>query len=280
VKPAVQRAAVQHLQEQHGLSQRRAGRLVQCNRTTARYITRRSDDNRLRTRLGELASDNPALGHRMLCGLVRLDGWLVNHKKVYRIYRDEGLQLRRKGKKRLKSEGRGLPQAATCANEEWTLDFVHDSLCDGRSFRTLNMIDAFSRECLAMETDTSLGSERVVRVLEQQMGLRGAPQRLRIDNGPEFRAKPLDVWAKKNGVTLFFIEPGKPTQNGQIESFNGRFRQECLNQEWFISLKEARQTIEAWRIYYNTKRPHSSLGYLPPEVWARRHQDNLKSLYL
>ncbi|MDF2441364.1 MAG: putative transposase [Abditibacteriota bacterium] len=142
------------------------------------------------------------------------------------------------------------------------------------------MIDAFSRECLAIETDTSLGSERVVRVLNQQLELRGALQRLRTDNGPEFRAKPLDVWAKKNNVMLFFVEPDKPTQNGQIESFNGRFRKECLDQKWFTTLNEARQTIEKWRISYNTKSPHSSLGYVPPEVWIKRQPNNLQSLYL
>ncbi len=247
---------------------------------TARYIPTSSDEGELREQLATLAKNNLGLGYRMLYGMLRLQGWVVNHKKIYRLYRDQGLQLRRKGKKRLKSEGRGLPQPAACANEEWALDFVHDALSDGRSFRTLNMIDAFTRECLSMETDTSLGSERVVRVLNQQIQLRGVPQRLRIDNGPEFRAKPLDLWAKKNNVTLFFIEPGKPTQNGQIESFNGRFRQECLDQEWFTTLKEARQIIEEWRISYNTKRPHSSLGYLPPEVWAKRHTNDLQSLYL
>jgi putative transposase len=247
---------------------------------TARYISNSGDDRELRERLATLASNNPGLGYRMLGGMLRLQGWPVNHKKVYRLYRDQGLQLRRKGKKRLKSEGRGMPQPASCANEEWALDFVHDALSDGRSFRTLNMIDAFTRECLAMEADTSLGSERVVRVLDHQLEVRGAPQRLRIDNGPEFRAKPLDVWAKKNNVTLFFIEPGKPTQNGQIESFNGRFRQECLDQEWFTTLHEARQTIEEWRIRYNTKRPHSSLGYLPPELWVKQHANDLQSLYL
>ena len=271
---------VQHVQQQHGLSQRRVSCLLGCNRMTARYISNSNAESELRERLATLASNNPGLGYRMLGGMLRLEGWSVNHKKVYRLYRDQGLQLRRKGRKRLKSEGRGMPQPATCANEEWALDFVHDSLCDGRSFRTLNMIDAFSRECLAIETDTSLSSQRVVRVLEQQVARRGAPMRLRVDNGPEFRAKPLDVWAKKNNVTLFFIEPGKPMQNGQIESFNGRFRQECLDQEWFTTLREARQTIEEWRISYNTKRPHSSLGYLPPEVWAKRHVNDLQSLYL
>ena len=158
------------------------------------------------------------------------------------------------------------------------MDFVHDRLSDGRFFRTLNMIDAFSRECLAMETDTSLGGERVVRVLDQQLQGRRAPQPLRIDNGPEFRSEALDRWAKQKGVTLFFIEPGKPMQNGHIESFNGRFRQECLNQEWFTSLKEARQTIEAWRISYNTQRPHSSLGYVPPALWVERHLNNVHIL--
>jgi putative transposase len=274
---------VQHVQEEHGLSQRRASQLMQCNRNTARYISRRIADSSLCTRLRVLARDNPALGYRMLWGLVRLEGWPVNHKKIYRLYREEGLQLRRKGRKRLKSEGRGMPQPASVPDEEWALDFVldfvHDSLSDGRSFRTLNMMDAFTRECLSMETDTSLGSERVVRVLNQQLEQRGTPQRLRIDNGPEFRSKPLDIWAKKNRVTLFFIEPGKPTQNAQIESFNGHFRKECLDQEWFTNLKEARQTIEGWRIRYNTKRPHSSLGYLPPQVWAKKHADNLNSLY-
>lgn len=280
MRPAARKAVVHHLQEQHGLSQRRACSLAQCNRMTARYRYRRTEEGEVRQRLVALAEDNPGLGYRMLCGMLRLQGGRVNHKKVYRLYREEALQLRRKGKRRLKSEGRGLPQPATSPNQEWALDFVHDALSDGRSFRTLNMMDAFTRECLAMETDTSLSSERVVRVLEQQVARRGVPQRLRIDNGPEFRAKPLDLWAKRNNVTMFFIEPGKPTQNAMIESFNGRFRQECLDQEWFTTLQEARQTIENWRIHYNTQRPHSSLGYLPPEVWARQQASDLQPLYL
>ena len=135
--------------------------------------------------------------------------------------------------------------AASAANEEWALDFVHDALCDGRSFRTLNVLDAFTRQCLHIECDTSLSSERVVRVLEQLRVQRGKPKRLRIDNGPEFRSKNLDLWAKEHSVDLFFIEPGQPTQNGQIESFNGRFRAECLDQEWFTSLSHARSIIEA-----------------------------------
>lgn len=279
--PAAKREAVQKVQHKHGLSQRRACQLVQCQRKTARHVAQRRDnhdDHEVRQRLKTLASQNVGLGYRMLGGTLRLEGFRINHKRVYRLYKEESLQLRRKGKKRLKSEGRGLPQPATAPDEEWALDFLHDRLSDGRSFRTLNMLDAFSRECLAMETDTSLGGERVVRVLEQQLQRRAAPQRLRIDNGPEFRSKALDVWAKKHQVTLFFIEPGKPMQNGHVESFNGRFRQECLDQEWFTTLQEARHTIERWRIHYNTKRPHSSLGYLPPALWAKQHVNNLQTL--
>jgi putative transposase len=269
---------VQHLQDQHSLSQRRACRLAQCHRKTARHVPKRQDDHEARQRLRELANQHVGLGYRMLGGHLRLEGKRINHKRVYRLYKEEGLQLRRKGKQRLRSEGRGVPEPATALNEEWALDFVHDRLSDGRSFRTLNMLDSFSRECLAMETDTSLGGERVVRVLDQQLQGRRVPQRLRLDNGPEFRSEALDRWAKQHNVMLFFIEPGKPMQNGHVESFNGRFRQECLNQEWFTSLKEARQTIEAWRISYNTQRPHSSLGYVPPAAWVERHLNNVHIL--
>jgi putative transposase len=152
------------------------------------------------------------------------------------------------------------------------MDFTSDRISDGRSFRTLNVIDIFTRRCLGIEVDTSLSSERVVRVLEKITQQFGKPKLLQIDNGPEFKGKKLDVWAKKNQVELHFIDPGKPTQNGHIESFNGRFREECLNQEWFTCLKEARLLIEKWRVDYNTMRPHSSLGYLPPNVWAQKQQ--------
>jgi putative transposase len=202
---------------------------------------------------------------------------MVNHKKVYRLYKEEKLELRRKGrtgKKRFKSELRGQPQPPTAPNQLWTMDFMSDALGDGRSFRTLNLVDAFTRQCLTIEADTCLGGERVVRMLDGIVAQRGKPQVIQIDNGPEFRSKALDLWASINGVRLHFIEPGKPTQNGLIESFNGRFRDECLSQEWFSSLREARHLIEAWRVGYNTKRPHSSLGYLPPDVWAQ-HQNTL-----
>lgn len=262
---------MRHLQDRHGFSQRRACRTTNCHRKTAAHISHRADDAPLRAKLKELAYENLRWGYKLLWGALRVQGIMVNHKKVYRLYKEEKLELRRKGKKRFKSELRGQPAKPVAPCQLWSMDFVSDALCDGRNFRTLNLVDTFTRQCLAIETDTSLGGERVVRVLENVMAQRGKPQVIQIDNGPEFRSKVLDIWACPNGVKLHFIEPGKPTQNGLIESFNGRFRDECLNQEWFSSLKEARQLIEAWRVGYNTKRPHSSLGYLPPDVWAKQH---------
>ena len=272
MKPAVKREAVLHLQTAHGFSQRRACRLTHCNRKTAQHVPSRPDDTKLRARLKQLAHEKVRWGYKMLCGTLRQEGWKVNHKKVYRLYKEERLELRRKGKKRLKSEVRGQTEKPTAPCQLWTMDFVSDALSDGRSFRALNLIDAFTRQCLAIETDTSLGGERVVRVLDNVVARCGKPQVMQIDNGPEFRSKALDLWASKNSVKLHFIEPGKPTQNGLIESFNGRFRDECLNQEWFASLQEARQLIEEWRVSYNTQRPHSSLGYLPPDLWAQQQR--------
>lgn len=268
----MRRNAVQHLQAEHGYSQRRACHLTQCNRNTAQHISKRQEDAGLRQRLRELAEQKKSWGYRMLNGALRFEGWGVNHKRTYRLYKEEKLELRPKHRKRLKSESRGRLAAATVENEIWTMDFTSDSLCDGRSFRTLNVMDVFTRRCLSIETDSSLSSERVVRVMEELVQRQGKPKLLQIDNGPEFRGKRLDQWAGKVGVELHFIDPGKPTQNGHIESFNGRFREECLNQEWFSTLKEARQIIEEWRVGYNTVRPHSSLGYLPPEVWARQQK--------
>lgn len=188
--------------------------------------------------------------------------------------------LRTRKKKRFKSEKRGAAQIATAPGELLVMDFIHDSLADGRSFRTLNLTDSYTRQCLAQEVDTSIGGERVVRVLERVVREHKLPAVIRVDNGPEFRSKAVDLWASKNKVKLEFIEPGKPTQNGQIESFNGRFRAECLNQEWFSSLDDARSKIESWRTHYNSQRPHSSLGYLPPDLWTQKYHQNQKSLML
>jgi putative transposase len=251
------------------LKARRACRLLGCNRNSARHVSKRGDDAALRAALKQLAEKKPAWGYRMLHGALRLGGWLFNHKKAHRLYREEKLALRTKGKKRLKCEKRGVVEAARRPRQRWAMDFVHDTLADGRSFRTLNLTDTFTRQCLGQEVDTSLSGKRVVRLLDRAAKEQELPDEIQMDNGSEFRSKALDpgtLWvaAYENKVKLIFIEPGKPTQNGHIESFNGRFRAECLDQEWFGSLPQAREMIELWRISYNTQRPHSSLGYLPP----------------
>jgi len=280
VKPAARKMAVCHLQKQHGYSQRRACRLTGCNRKSARHIPKRPDDAGLRAAMRQLADKKMAWGYRMLHGALRLDGWQVNHKKLHRLYREEKLALRKKTKKRLKCEKRGVVEEVTRPGQRWTMDFIHDRLADGRSFRTLNLTDTFTRQCLGQEVDTSLSGKRVARLLDRAVGNFGQPQEIQMDNGSEFRSKALDLWAYENTVKLVFIEPGKPMQNGHIESFNGRFRAECLDQEWFSSLAQAREMIEAWRIGYNTQRPHSSLDYLPPDVWTEKYYQQQQNLML
>lgn len=267
-----------HLQEQHSYSQRRACQLVNCNRTSARHISKRGDDADLRQAMNQLAHQKTAWGYRMLHGALRLEGWHFNHKKAYRLYSEEKLVLRPKHKKRLKCEKRGEAVAATRPNQRWTMDFIHDRLADGRSFRTLNLTDTFTRQCLGQEVDISLSGKRVVRLLEEVAHKQGYPSEMQVDNGPEFRGKALDLWAYEHKVKLIFIDPGKPAQNGHIESFNGRFRAECLDREWFTSLQEAREMIEAWRISYNTQRPHSSLGYVPPDLWTQNYHQTQQNL--
>ena len=202
--------------------------------------------------------------------LLQREGWCVNRKKVYRLYREAGLKLRPKKRKRITSSLRMQPASPTGLNQMWTMDFLSDSLSCGRRFRALSLIDAYSRECLAVEVDTSLPGERVVRVLERLREVRGLPQVIQVDNGPEFTGRKLDEWAYQNRVQLHFIEPGKPIQNAHIESFNGRLRDECLNQEWFTSLRQAQSVIEHWRQDYNQRRPHSALDNMPPVVWLQQ----------
>jgi putative transposase len=206
----------------------------------------------------------------MLCrektnGLPR---WRVNHKRVYRIYREEGLAMRQRKRKRFRAEARVPLVLPARANQVWTMDFTRDSFASGEKFRTLNLMDGYTREAARIEVDTSLPGLRVVRVLDRVAEQRGLPEAIQVDNGPEFISRAVDQWAHAHGVTLHFIEPGKPVQNAFIESFNGKFRDECLNQNWFENLEDARRIIEAWRVDYNTVRPHSSLGYRAPEEYA------------
>jgi putative transposase len=220
-----------------------------------------------------LAHRRPRFGYRRLGVLLRRDGFVINHKRVHRLYREEGLALRRRRRKRAASAVRVRPSLASQPGQQWSMDFMRDTLASGRSFRTLNVVDEFTRECLAIEVDTSLPGARVTRVLDQLHEQRGLPELLIMDNGPEFTGKALDSWAYHHGVRLHFIDPGKPIQNAYVESFNGKFRDECLDQPWFVNLADARRTIESWRHDYNHVRPHSALGHQPPALFASMHAE-------
>ncbi|MBO3034991.1 IS3 family transposase, partial [Burkholderia pseudomallei] len=199
------------------------------------------------------------------------DGCFANHKRIWRLYSKAGLSVRKRRRKRIAAVERTPLPLPTGPNQSGSMDFVSDGLAYGRRFRCLNVVDDYTRECLAIEVDTSLPGLRVQQVLERLKEMRGLPASITVDNGPEFAGRVLDAWAYEAGVTLSFIRPGKPVENAYIESFNGRFRDECLNEHWFVSMRHAKQLIEEWRIEYNTERPHSSLGYLTPAQFARAH---------
>jgi putative transposase len=267
VKPAQKRAVVRYFRAGFRVSERRACRVVGIPRSSYRYRSAARDQTALRLRIRELAATRVRYGYRRLHVLLRREGWRVNHKRVYRLYREEGLGIRVKRRKKLASAPRVLPPPAQRPHERWSVDFLTDSLLDGRRFRVLTIVDNVSRVSPAIEVGVSLTSERVVGVLERLKRTTGTPARIAVDNGPEFISKALDAWAYQNGVQLEFSRPGKPTDNAFAESFNGRFRDECLNQHWFASLEEVRQTVEGWRIEYNTERPHRALGQQTPAAW-------------
>lgn len=244
-------------------------------RSTCRYKHRRQEPDELIARLRELAAERPRYGYRFLHELLRREGRAINRKRVYRLYRAEGLAVRRRKRRRLRVSRPAPPAALNRPNERWSMDFVHDYLADGRRLRALNVIDAFTRECLAIEVDTSLPGARVVRVLDKLTWEYGLPETLRVDNGPEFISTALDRWAFHHGVKIDFIQPGKPTQNGHVESFNGRFRDECLAQAHFPTLARARVEIELWREQYNCERPHSALRYESPKTFGDRARRDL-----
>jgi putative transposase len=268
VTPEQRRTAVTSAMATAELSERQACRYTGFARSSQRYVVRRPRRTELRARLHTLALLRPRWGYRRLYRLLRREGMVVNKKLVQRVYRAEGLTVRRRKRKRVAVPRTPLP-APAAPNDRWSMDFVSDALGDGRKFRALTIVDDFTRESPAIEVDTSLPGERVVRVLEQLGATRGLPKAIVCDNGPEFRGEALDQWADRRGVALQFIQPGKPIQNAFAESFNGRFRDECLNESWFVSLTDARQTIEAWRVDYNVARPHSSLADRPPEEFAK-----------
>lgn len=256
----------------HGLSERRACKLTGTNRSSQRYQPKPDDAVHVRKRMHELAGRWRRFGYRRLHIFLRREGLVKNRKRTQRIYSEEKLSLRRRKRKRRSNVIRmPLPQP-TAVNQQWSMDFMQDSFADGRRFRCLNILDDFSRECVAIEVDRSLPGTRVVDVLNRLAETRGLPKIVRSDNGPEFIGKTLDQWAYENQIKLDFIQPGKPNQNAFVESFNDKMRNECLNEHWFQDLAEAKEIIEKWRKEYNQIRPHSSLGNCAPEVFAKQQQ--------
>ena len=272
VRPAVRRQAVGHVCRVFGCSERRACRALGVWRAMVRYESQRVVAPELLNDLRQVAMERPRFGYRRLHVMLRRKGWTVNRELVLRLVRENGWLVRRKQRKKLAAVPRVPVPQPTKPNEEWAMDFVHDGTAGGRTFRTLNVVDRFTRECLVIEVDTSITGKRVVAVLALLIAMRGKPQSIRVDNGPEFISKALDAWAFEQGIALHFIRPGKPTENGQIESFNGRLRDECLNVNWFVDLADVKEKIELWRKDYNEVRPHSSLGYLTPNEYINQLQ--------
>ena len=260
-----------YVEVEYQTSERHACRLLGLGRSTHRYRARKGErDAALRTRLKELAAKRMRFGYRRLAAMLEREGMAANHKRVYRLYREEGLAMRIRQRRRIRWNGVLVKPAASQPNERWSMDFVSDCVSGGKVIRMLTIVDDCTRECPAIEVDTSLGGLRVRRVLDRMASERGLPEAIVVDNGPEFRGRALAGWSEERGVRLEFIQPGKPVQNAYIESFNGRLRDECLNANWFTSLSDAQRKIETWRKDYNEQRPHSSLNYLPPAEFARK----------
>jgi len=261
------------MQESTKISERRACQLVGLSRTVLHYESKAHTENeQLQARLVELAGERRRFGYRRLHALIRREGIQANHKRIYRLYSDAGLAVRRRRKRHGVAIERQALELPASPNQVWSMDFVSDALANGRRIKVLTIVDDFSKEAIDLVADFGISGHYVTRVLDQAARFRGYPQAIRTDQGPEFTGKALDQWAYKHGVQLKLIQAGKPTQNAFIESFNGRFRDECLNDHWFTSLGEARILIAAWRRDYNQQRPHSALDYLTPAEFAAKHR--------
>lgn len=268
MKPAAKREAVGVAVSEHSMSRRRACGLVRMHMSVLYYAAKPRDDAELRAALKDVAVKRPRFGYRRLHVMLGREGIQANHKKVFRVYQEERLQVRRK-KRKCTAKYRGAPRIEPSRrNERWSMDFVHDRTADGRNLKILNVVDDFTRECLAIEVDTSIGGQRVALVLDRIVASRGRPAAILSDNGPEFTGRAMDAWAHERGIKLQFIDPGKPMQNAYVESFNGKLRDECLNENWFLGVLDTRQITGAWRVDYNRVRPHSSLGNQTPHEFA------------
>jgi putative transposase len=260
------RGAVNHLKSRR-VSERRACRLVAFSRSAAWYRPQGRNDGALRERLKELAQAYPRYGCPTLHEMLAAEGRVVNLKRTYRVYREERLQVRRKRRKKL-NVPRVPMLVPSGVNERWSVDFVSDQLANGRRLRIFNVVDDFSRECVLQIVDFSISGARLVNEFERLAATRPLPRTIVCDNGPELTSKAMFLWSQRRGVKLHFIQPGKPTQNAFVESFNGKFREYCLDLNWFTSLEDARLSIERWRAHYNHVRPHRSLNRKPPAVFA------------
>lgn len=279
VTPEQRRTAVTDAMQTAEVTERRACRFTGFPRSSQRYQSRRPADAELRAQLHAFAARRRRWGYRQFWRLLRRAGQRINRKRVQRVYQEEGLQVRRRKRKRHAAVPRTPMPTPTRANERWSMDFVRDTLGSGRVFRALTIVDDCTRECPAIEVDFSLPGARVARVLDRLAAARGLPKAIVCDNGPEFAGATLDQWAYERGILLDFIERGKPVQNAFIESFNGTFRDECLNENWFVSLWDAQRTIEAWRVDYQDERPHSSLGDRTPSEFAQALAGTTPSLH-
>lgn len=268
VTPSARRTVVAHIVASHGVSERRACRLLNVDRTSHRYRSRRPDDAVLRERLRALAHARRRFGYRRLFILLRRQGETSGRNRIYRIYREEGLSVRRRKCRRRAVGTRAPILIEPRANARWSLDFVHDQFANGRRFRVLNIVDDVTRECLAAVPDTSISGRRVARELSTLIGQRGKPRMIVSDNGTEFTSNAILAWASERRIDWHYIAPGKPMQNAYVESFNGRMRDELLNESLFFGLDHAREELAIWVTDYNTERPHSALGYTTPAAFA------------
>ena len=258
--------------EVYQVSERRATRLMKLDRGTYRYRSRKDGQEALRQRLKELASTHVRYGYRRLTVLLRRQGWKVNAKRIYRLYTEEGMLVRTKQRKKIARRQRLPAPMAARRNQCWAMDFVSDKLADGRSFRILTVVDQFTRECVALQADHSMNGGKVTEVMTEAVDERQtAPESITLDNGSEFSGRAMEAWAMERNVQLSFIRPGRPVENGFIESFNGRLRDECLNVSWFTSLEDARRKLKRWREEYNQDRPHSALADRTPNEFAALH---------
>jgi putative transposase len=257
----------EHMIDEHGVSQRQAYKSVSLPRSSGRYKCKPKADEPVIDALNTMVAKRPSIGFWQSFKRLRLKGFNWNHKRVYRVYTGLQLNIRRRSKKRLPARVKQALYQPEHINQVWSIDFMNDTLWDGRKFRLLNIIDDYNREVLAIEADTSLPTTRVIRALEYLKEFRGLPDMIRVDNGPEFISHKLDMWCRENKITLVFIQPGKPMQNGYVERCNGSIRKELLNVYVFTSLSEVRQKAEEWMQDYNFERPHRALGYLPPKAY-------------